>query len=193
MRRFLLIAHDARSTADFSLDDLPGSGGRMDLVARCAVAALLVSHGVRTDTEFLAAMLGPPRPPRLVRFVGSEIRSLNPDERSTAALLRKALEEEALAERSPHRGIYVGGRGLRGALAAAVSKPVILLDEAGEDIRSAAFGGDVSFVLSDHKDLTEEERGLVRGMGAVVVRVGPRRLQADQVITIVHNELDRRG
>lgn len=162
----------------------------MDLVARCVAASLLVSHGVRADTEFLAVMLGAPRPPRLLRFVGSEIRGLNPDERSTAALIRKALGEEGLAERSSHAGIYVRGGGLREALDGS-SPPIFLLAEDGEDAR-ADLSPDATFVLSDHRDLTKDEDTAIREKAQGILSVGPRSLQADQVIAIVHNELDRR-
>lgn len=191
MRRFLLVAHDARTANDFPLDDLPGSAGRMDLVARCVAAGLLVSHGVRVDTEFLAVMLGPPRPPRLLRFVGSEIRGLNPDERSTAALIRKALGEEGLAERSSHAGIHVRGGGLREALDGS-SPPIFLLAEDGEDLRAVDLSPDATFAFSDHRDLTKDEDTAIREKAQGILSVGPRSLQADQVIAIVHNELDRR-
>ncbi|HEV8594537.1 MAG TPA: tRNA (pseudouridine(54)-N(1))-methyltransferase TrmY [Thermoplasmata archaeon] len=192
MRRFVLVAHDARTAGDFSLEDLPGSAGRMDLVARCVTASLLVSHGVRADTEFLAVLTGPPRPPRQVRFVGSEIRSLNPDERSTASLIRKTLNEEGLAERSPHRGIYVAGRGLRETLDTR-PPPIFMLAEGGTDLRGATLPTDATFVLSDHRDFMEDEETLLRPKITATLSVGPRSLQADQVIAIVHNELDRRG
>jgi tRNA (pseudouridine54-N1)-methyltransferase len=164
----------------------------MDLVARCVTASLLVSHGVRADTEFVAVLTGPPRPPRQVRFVGSEIRSLNPDERSTASLVRKALTEEGLAERSPHRGIYVAGRGFRETLDI-VPPPIYLLAEGGTDLRAATLPADASFVLSDHRDFTGEEESLMTAKTTAKLSVGPKSLQADQVIAIVHNELDRRG
>lgn len=192
MHTFLLVAHDARTDAQFPLEDLPGAGGRMDLVARCIASALLVSHGVRRDTELRALLMGPPRPPRLVRFVGAEIRGLNPDERSTGALLRKATGAEGLAERSVHPGVYVSGTGLEEALAA-LPPPIVLLAEDGEDLRGAALGADASFVLSDHRDLTDAERTIVVAKADAVVSVGPSPVQADHVIAIVHNELDRRG
>jgi tRNA (pseudouridine54-N1)-methyltransferase len=192
VRRFILVAHDARTSPKFSLDDLPGTGGRMDLVARCATAALLVSHGVRFDTEFLVVLLGPPTPPRTVRFVGAEIRSLNPDERSTAALIRKALAEEGNAERQAHPGVYVSGRSLEGVLAE-IRSPIVALEEKGDDLRGAPVPADATFVLSDHLELTPGEDALVRGRTGLAVSVGPIFLQADQVISIVHNELDRRA
>jgi len=190
MRRFVLVAHDARTAGDFPLDDLPGSAGRMDLVARCVGASLLVSHGVREDAEFVAVLLGPPRPPRLLRFVGAEIHGLNPDERSTGALIRNALAYVGLAERSVHRGIYARAGGLRDALEGTPSP--ILLSETGDDVRGLPLPSDVTFILSDHRDLTADETDLLRTLTARVASVGPRALQADQVVAIVHNELDRR-
>ncbi len=191
VRRFLLVAHTARTDSDFRLDDLPGSGGRMDLVARCAIASLLVSHGVRRDAEFLAVLLGPPKPPRFVRIVGAEVRGLNPDERSTGALLRKALAQEGLAERSTHSGVYAAREALDDVLASLMS--IVLLDEHGEDIRNVPLDRDATFVLSDHLDFTEAERAAIRTRATRSVSVGSLPLQADQVITLVHNELDRRG
>lgn len=163
----------------------------MDLVARCAVASLLVSHGVRADAEFVAVLLGPPRPPRIVRLVGAEVRGLNPDERSSASLVRKALAEEGLAERGVHAGVYGRGGGLGDALAA-IPPPVFLMDEGGEDLRGKPMGSDVAFVLSDHRDFTSDERALLAGAVTAKLSAGPRPLQADQVVTVVHNELDRR-
>ena len=164
----------------------------MDLVARCAVASLLVSHGVRRDAEFLAVLLGPPRPPRLVRFLGAEVRALNPDERSTGAILRKALFEDGPAERSPHPGVYVVSRSLADALAS-LPEPIVALEEGGRDLRAMGLGPDATFVLSDHMDFTEPERAAILARAPTMAAVGPVSLQADQVITVVHNELDRRG
>ena len=192
MRRFLLVAHDARTSGDFSLDDLAGGAGRMDLVARCAVGSLLVSHGVRTDVEFLAVLSGPPRPPRLLRLMGAEIRGLNPDERSTGALLRKALAWEGLAESSVHPGVHASGRGLADALAA-IPPPIHVLEEQGTDLRDAVLERDTTFVLSDHRDFAPAEQALLATKITARLSVGPRPLHADQVVAIVHNELDRRA
>lgn len=191
MRRFLLVAHDARTAADFSLDDLPGSGGRMDVVARCVAASLLVSHGVREDAEFVAVLQGPPKPPRTVRFVGAHVRGLNPDERSTAALINKALAEEGQAEHAAHPGVHVSGQGIADLLVR-WHEPLVLLLEGAPDVRASALPKDATFVLSDHHDLTVEETRTFSDAARLILSVGPRPLQSDQVIAIVHNELDRR-
>lgn len=192
MRRFLLVAHDARTSPDFSLDDLPGSGGRMDLVARCAAASLHVSHDVRADSEFVALLQGPSNPPRTIRIAGAEVRGMNPDERSTAALIQKALREKGIAERQAHPGVYTSGQSL-GDLILRWREPIILLLEGAPDIRSSPVPKDATFVLSDHHVLSLEETRTVSDAARLLLSVGPRALQSDQVIAIVHNELDRRG
>src|SRR5687768_14121440 len=90
VRRFVFVASRATTAPGFRLDDLPGAG-RFDLVARVVAAAFCVSHGLRKDVRLDLVLRGPPDPPRAVRLDGASLRSLNPDERSTAALLQKAL------------------------------------------------------------------------------------------------------
>ena len=41
-RRFVVIGQQASASPDFSLLDLPGTSGRLDVLLRCLRAALLV-------------------------------------------------------------------------------------------------------------------------------------------------------
>lgn len=115
------------------------------------------------------------------------MRYLNPDERSTAALLRKALSLPAGREfRESTPGIYVRATGLRAFL---TDHEVALADEGGDDLRHLSTIP-ATFLLSDHLNLTGEERILIGDCPRF--SVGPRSLHADHVITLIHNELDRR-
>lgn len=206
MRRFLIVGHRAVTTPTFLLDDLPGAGGRMDLVLNAVTAALLVSHGIRHDAEITLLLLGPPDPPRAVRFAGGEIESLNPDDRSNAALVRRALARPSESDLKPghpaggdpHRmewkaspGVYSSKRGLEEVLAETTGG-VVLLVENGKDIRKADLPRDSLFVLSDTEDLTPQEERTVMARGAVRVTLGPTSIHTSQAIAVVHNELDRR-
>ena len=51
MTLFAVVGHRARTDGGFSLNDLPGSGGRMDVLCRCVNAALFLSHDLRRDVE----------------------------------------------------------------------------------------------------------------------------------------------
>ena len=132
-------------------------------------------------------LLGPPTPPKDLLIKGESVRSLSPDERSTAALLKKALAipvGEAFREASP--GILVRRGGLGGLLA---EGGYAILSEDGRDVRTVRdLPG--AFLLSDHLDFTDGEEEMLSGLPRI--SVGPRVLQADHAITVLQNELDRR-
>jgi tRNA (pseudouridine54-N1)-methyltransferase len=188
MPDFAVIGHAAATDASFSLNDLPGSGGRIDVLCRCVNAALHLSHGIRADSACTLILLGKPQPPRTVRFSGSTIRSLNPDERSPAALLKKALAIPCGSEfREAAPGVSVRKGGLERLLA---EGSCAVLDEKGTDIRKAdTLPG--SFLLSDHQNFTPEEEALLAGCPRF--SVGPSVLHADHAITVLLNEIDRRN
>ena len=190
-RRFLVVGHLAATTPDFPIDDLTGAGGRMDLLLNAATAALLVSHDIRRDAEVTLLLLGPPDPPRAVRFVGGEIESLHPDVRSNAALVRRALARSTRIEWKASPGVYASKRGFSEILDASPWRPVVLA-EGGKDIRGVELPRDAMFVLSDTEDLTPEEDATVQDREAIRVSVGPRSIHTDHAIVIVHNEFDRR-
>ena len=90
-RNFVIIGHRAHTEADWKLDDLCGGAGRLDVLVRCVTASLWKSHGIRRNTDVWLLLKGPPNAPITVHFSGQKIRYLNPDERSTAALIRNGL------------------------------------------------------------------------------------------------------
>lgn len=193
MKRFIVIGHKAVTAADFKLDDLAGGAGRLDVLLRCINSAFFLSHDIRRDVEVVLILQGPPGPARTIRLVGSELRYLNPDERSTGALIRNALMKGAGPEERSTPGIYVSSRTFQDVLALlSGGTELVYLKEDGADIRETELSKDVTFVLSDHMDLTPDEEELLLEYGPKVVRLGPISYHADHCITIVNNELDRR-
>jgi len=182
-----VVGHLARTDGNFSLNDMPGSAGRMDVLARCVNASLFLSHDLRRDTDCFLVLLGPPAPPKTVLFRGSEVRYLSPDERSAGALLKKALDLPCGDEfRESTKGVFVRKGGLARLLA---EHWFAVLDESGTDIRSAGSLPE-AVLLSDHQNLTEEEMALTAGCPKF--SVGPRSLHADHAIITLMNEIDRR-
>ncbi len=192
MRQFIIVGHRAATSGDFSLNDMPGSAGRIDILARCITASFLTSFNIRHDTRVWLVLLGEPDPPKSVRFEGAELRYLNPDERSTGALIKKALTVKVEhRELSSTRGIYVQRANLQGVLRQANAPDLLYLHEDGVDLRKATFDQhNVTFVLGDHLGLLDEEEKLLGDPKRV--SVGPIKLHTDHCITIVHNEIDRR-
>lgn len=191
MRQFVCLGHEAPTDPDFALDDLPGAG-RLDALCRSITAALLVSHDIREDVRVHLVC----RDELTIIFDGSELRRLNPDERSTAALVRTALDhrEEAIgampAEPSP--GIELYRRGFEGTLDS-LERPVVALHEDGDPLAESEPPADPVFVLSDHRDFTDREREILAERADRRLRIGPTRVHADQAITVAHNWLDTDG
>jgi len=190
MRTVVVFAHDLAADTAIALDDLPGAG-RLDLLSRCVTSACLLSHDVREDTRIELAVDG-----YAVRFEGSELRRLNPDERSTAARIRDALDArgeaigEVAAPVSP--GVSIRGVG-RDRLLETASGPIVELHAEGDPLVDAELPADPVFVLSDHRGFTDAERELLDSHAEHRVSVGPRALHADQAITVAHNYLDTDG
>ncbi|SFR51273.1 tRNA (pseudouridine(54)-N(1))-methyltransferase TrmY [Halogeometricum limi] len=194
MRQFVIIGHDAPTTPDFSLDDLAGGAGRLDVLCRCVNSAFFLSHAIREDVR-VHLVLGDEF---TVRFEGSELRRLNPDERSTAALIRGALEvrEEAIghmpAEGSP--GVSIRRMDFEATLdAAAADATVVELHEEGDAVVDVEPPENPLFVLSDHHDFTDDEASVLADAADERVRLGPEVLHADHSITVAHNYLDTDG
>ncbi len=194
MRQFVLLAHDVPTDADFSLDDLAGGAGRLDAICRSITAAFVRSHGIRSAVRVHVVV----QDQYTITFDGETIKRLNPDERSTAALVRNALEhrEEAIgslpAESSP--GVALYRRGFEATLET-VGEPasIVQLHEAGTPLNRCDLPDDPVFVLSDHHDFTDEEQQVLETVGSMRVRLGPTRLHADQAVTIAHHYLDTGG
>ncbi|HWM51295.1 MAG TPA: tRNA (pseudouridine(54)-N(1))-methyltransferase TrmY [Thermoplasmata archaeon] len=192
MRRFFVVGHRASTDPRFSLDDLAGGAGRMDILLNAANAALLLAHDLRRDVEVGLLLLGPPTPPRFVRLVGFRLKSYQPDIRSNAALIRRALVDVSRVEGESSPGVY----GSIATIAEALDRlgpTFVLLKEGGKDIRVASLPADATFVLSDNQELLAEEERLLTDRGALVVGLGPVALHTDHAIALVQNELDRRG
>jgi tRNA (pseudouridine54-N1)-methyltransferase len=204
MFSFIVVSHTATCDPGFSLNDLCGGAGRMDLLARTVQASLCVSHGIREDVTCYLVMKSDPRG-RIIRFEGSELRRFNPDERSTAALIKKALAVRAgslFREATPGVSIRVGGLfELLQALAdlkeseSGGALRIAVLDEHGTDVResSDAVLSDV-YILSDHQNFNDDEKAVIYDTKyhTILLSLGPVVLHADHAIVLLHNERDRR-
>ena len=199
MRRFVVIGHRAITTPTFKLQDIPGTGGRWDVLLRCISASFVLSHGLRKDTELYLVCLGGEEAPKTLRLQGAHLKHVNPDERSIATLVLKALDTPApgLSWNASTPGIAVAARGLADLEDIIMGGNRYLLEEGGVDVASVDLltGGPddaATFFVGDPDGFTPDEMALIRDKwGAVQVSLGPVGLHADHCIVLLHNWLDR--
>ena len=191
MRRFLILGHKATIEPDFSLNDLPGAAGRIDVLCRAIGASLFLSHGIRRDVETNLLLQDSVH----VRISGEYVKRLNPDERSTAALIKHALK--ALKEASPNDEVRStpGITATRHSLSEVIdvflranATPVVLHEE-GEPAESFRFPENPAFILSDHTEFSETDQLSLADYPRI--SLGSQALHTSQAITITHYLLDR--
>lgn len=194
MRRFLILGHKAAIEPDFTLNDLPGAAGRLDVLCRAIGATLFLSHGIRRDVETSLLLQDQVH----VRISGEWVKRLNPDERSTAALIKHALKALADADGADGvdvrstPGITVSRRSLSDVLDTflqANASPVVLHEE-GEPAESYPFPENPAFILSDHTEFTESDQIILADYPRI--SLGSTALHTSQAITITHYLLDQR-
>ncbi len=195
MNRGFLIVGNKAVTKPFSLNDLAGSAGRMDILCRFIAQALFISHGIRKNVEVYLLLLGEPEPPKAIKIVGKEVKTMAPDERNIAGLIRKALKIECNKNwKRSTSGIYISKKNLKELLDELANRyKIVYLKETGKDIRNFVkqIDKDCLFILGDHLGLSEEQERIVKNYASEVISVSPISLQADQCVVIVHYELDR--
>lgn len=193
MRDIVIIGHKAKTSGDFSLNDLPGSAGRIDILCRCVSSALFLSFGMRRDVNIHLLLLGEPDPGKIIRFEGLNLKYLNPDERSSGSLIQKALQKEVTEKDTRSTpGVWIRRGDLKSLLSEFRGRPLLYLREDGRDIKEFAREiRDPVFVLGDHTGVTEEEEKQLFEAGAKVTSVGPISIHSDHCITLIHNEVDR--
>ena len=196
MRRFAIVGHRAMSKGKLPLNDLAGGAGRMDVLIRAIMAALMTSHGLRKDTEIILHLLGGPGPARRIRFDGSTLIGIHAEERSIAGQIGKVIAQPLPPIgrwTEVTQGLSHSGGGLDVTLREWKDVPLIALDADAprlweKDVIlpdvSQPTQSEIGFLLSDDKPLEQLPDGIqLRSLGT-------QWLQGHMAIGIVHFILD---
>ena len=189
--RHFYVKSRARTSPDINLKDLPGSAGRLDIVARCINAAFWLSYGIRKNVIFHTILHGEPNAPVYIRLEGEKLRKVSPDERSIAIFIGKALkkfDEECEIESTP--GIFVARKSFEELLEENKDKNFYLLDENGEDIENVEIRNPF-FILGDNLDVLPEEKEIAIRHGAKVVSIGKKSYMSSHCIAVLNWWMDR--
>ena len=194
LRRFAIIGHRAPASGKLNLNDLAGSSGRIDVLARAVNTALFLSHGIRDDSQIILHLLGGPGPPRRICFEGKTVRGLHPDERAIAGQIGRALKEPvpAIGHKSElHSGFWHSGGSIKQTIAEWNNEDVsiFVLDAEGESISEISDQkGPIGFVLSDDQPFSKTDLDSLEGCQPL--SLGDQWLQGHACISIIHHLLD---
>jgi len=173
-RRFIVVAGDLEELAS-----------QIALLARCVSAALMISHGLRRDSDLVLAVAGGPS----IHFVTQKLRNVLPDEGSLLGVLEKALRLCREARRLPqtaHSGVVATPHGVEHYVAGFRYK--FFLSTSGADPRSALqrVSDAAVFLLPLSEEATSNE-----GWDAIKFKLPIGELWPDQVIALINIILDR--
>jgi tRNA (pseudouridine54-N1)-methyltransferase len=191
MPEFIYYSKSAVTAGNFIKDNLM-EAGRMDIAINVIISAFFVSHDIRKDVKLHLIFDGPPTPPLHILI------EYHPDlplsKKDVAGLIKRILykaPKEKGKTTNPLPGCTVEKKSFENLIEElnAEGKNVFLLDKRGKDIRDLKFEGNEVFVLGDQDGFPDDKKHLLKRIDKITV--SPRMLFASQVLTIVHNELDR--
>ncbi|MEM2134922.1 MAG: hypothetical protein QXG44_08725 [Candidatus Jordarchaeaceae archaeon] len=195
-RIFILKASTARTDNKFTIKDLPGTSGRLDVVCRCILSSLLLLEGHRLDTIIYSVLEGPPRPPITVEVNGEEIKDLPRDELKIALILKELLDPEGT--RDIVSGFKLMNKGFQDIVEEKFCESeTYFLHRAGKNINEVLSGflnlkrPQLTFILGDHIGLNQNDIKYLVEMGIKPISLGPKEYLGSHCISLIQEKLDR--
>jgi len=200
MREFVYYSKTAVTAGNLIKDNLM-KAGRMDIVCQFILQCLFVSKHIREDVKIHLIFDGPPDSPKhLEIFPGENIEGIENkidiSKKDIAGLIKRMLYKYKKGKRiEVAPGYHVEKKSFVKVLEElkGEGKEVYILDKRGEDIRKISFGGNAVFIVGDHDGISKQELKRVKHLDIKKISVGPHMLFASQVVTLIHNEIDREG
>ncbi|MDH3352924.1 MAG: tRNA (pseudouridine(54)-N(1))-methyltransferase TrmY [Nanoarchaeota archaeon] len=190
MREFIYYSRNAVTAGHMIKDNLM-QAGRMDIVCNVIISVFFISNAMREDVKLHLIFDGPPSAPR--HLVLESNRDLSISKKNVAGLIKKLLykspDKEGLLEILPGASIEKKSFEKLVKELDKEGKDVLLLSGRGEDIRKIDLNKKPVFIIGDHEGFPKDKTKFLKKIDQV--SVGPKVLFASQVITILHNELDR--
>jgi tRNA (pseudouridine54-N1)-methyltransferase len=198
MREFIYYSEKARTTGNFG-DDLM-KAGRIDIACQIVIMAFFISHKIRDNVKLHLIFNGPPDAPKHIEmFPGKKLAEDSEHDiskKDVAGLIKKLLYKyKPGMNNEVMPGYYIEKKGVIDVVNNMLDsgKEVFILDKRGEDIRDIKIGSNPVFILGDHDGIPKQELKKLKKMDIKKISVGNEMYFASQTMTIVQNELDRRG
>ncbi|MFH0808671.1 MAG: tRNA (pseudouridine(54)-N(1))-methyltransferase TrmY [archaeon] len=199
MREFIYYSQTGVTAGNLIGEDLM-KAGRIDIACQVVIQSLFISRAMRDDTKVHLILNGPPDSPKHLEICptrnleGAE-NKIDISKKDVAGLIKRMLYKYRKGEKvEVGKGYTVEKKSFVKLMEEFVEdrKEIYILDKRGEDIRDIEFGEDVVFVVGDHDGIPKNEMKWAKHIPFRKVSVGPKTLFASQVVTLVHNEVDRK-
>jgi len=192
MGEFVYYSKSAVTAGNLIRDDLK-KAGRMDIVCNVIISTFFISNEMRPDVKLHLIFDGGPNNPRHLVFESNEDMPIS--KKDVAGLIKRMLykspDKEGLKEIFP--GAFIEKKSFEKLVKELDSKgkDIFLLNESGEDIREIDLSKNPVFIIGDQDGFPKDKKKFLKKIDKV--SVSPKTLFASQVVTIIHNELDRLG
>ncbi len=192
MREIVYYSKSAVTSGNFIKEDLM-KAGRIDIVCNVIIAAFFISNQMREDVKLHLIFDGPPTPPRHLVFQSDPEMPIS--KKDIAGLIKRMLykspNKEGLKEIFP--GCFIEKKSFEKLIEELEreGKNIFLLERKGEDIRNLRLKGDEVFIIGDQDGFPKQKKKFLKKFNKI--SVSPKVLFASQVITILHNEMDRQN
>ncbi|HRZ85170.1 MAG TPA: tRNA (pseudouridine(54)-N(1))-methyltransferase TrmY [Candidatus Paceibacterota bacterium] len=197
MREFVFFSNQARTSGNFDTKNLMDAG-RMDIAVHVLIHTFFISHKLREDTKLHFIFNGQPDPPKHIMIFPKGRKttgSITISKKDVANLIRKMLFKYKEGKKIiVEDGYEIEKKSLFKVVDEMLDegKELYVLDAKGEDIRDVKIGENPVFILGDSSGFASKELKKLKTK-AIPVSIGNMTYFASQVVTIVNNELDRRG
>ncbi len=180
-------------TRRFEISEIRKS--RMDIVANCALNALMISNAIRKDVKFIACLDGPPNPPKTVVFDGEKLKNVYPSEIGFLEAISNALKEnlKILECKEVQDGIIVCKKSWEHIVKELVQQnfQLIYLDPEGKDFEEIKIKENVAIFLGDHIGLPKKSIKFLERFNVEKISLGKVVYFSSQAILIINYLLDK--
>ena len=193
MKHFVYFSSSATTSGKALAQGNLMKAGRIDIAIHSLIHGLFLSHGTREDIKFHLVFYGMPDPPKHIEIQASP--ELEISKKDIGNLLKKILYKYKDGEKNEVLpGCFVEKKSFLKVIEELREEgnEIFILDKKGEDIREIEIPEDCVFVLGDQDGLPRAETKRLK-KECNLITVGPKMYSASQVVTVVNNELDRRG
>lgn len=199
MREFIYYSATGVTSGNLIKENLM-KAGRIDIACQFIIQAFFVSRSMRKDTKVHLLLNGPPDSPKhLELFPGKNLGGIETEidisKKDVGGLIKRMLYKYKQGEKievAPGYNIEKKGyvkllEELHGE-----GKTIYVLDKRGEDIRDVKIADNPVFIVGDHDGIPKQELKWAKHIPITKISVSPYMLFASQVVTLIHNEVDRK-